>query len=127
MRQSVWKRAWKTYAVGAVAIGTLALVARAALQSHTSDELYQIPDADLSAVVAAADNGDVSAAARLQDHFLFWKEDHATGMVWMRRAADLGNVSSRDELIGELTRSNRPTDRDEAKVLAARWSRPFPH
>jgi hypothetical protein len=95
--------------------------ARGVLRERTSDELYQIQAGELPLVVAAASHGDVSAAERLQDHFLFWAEEPATAQVWMRRAADLGSKASRDLLVDQLARSDREPDRVEAKELAARW------
>lgn len=108
-------------ALAVLTLAVLILLARSVLRERTSDEMYQIPPGELPLVVAAASHGDVSAAERLQDHFLFWAEDRATAQVWMRRAADLGSEASRDLLVDELARSDREPDRAEAKELAARW------
>ena len=126
MKAAGWNRWWTTRAGAAIGIILLCLLVRMAFKTHTSDELYQISPGEFSSVLAAAEKGSPVAAARLRDHYQFWEQDEVKGHIWMRRAAELGDQASRDELIGELSRSDAEADLSEAKSLAKRWARPLP-
>jgi len=109
-------------------LGLVAVIflAHAALRLRTSDELYQIPPAEMASTIAKANGGDVAAAERLQDHFLLSEGDRGAALRWMRRAADLGSSNSRDLLVEELWRGANDSERQEAARLAAQWGRPLP-
>ncbi len=119
-------RSWTTRVGGVLGLVLICLLVRMALKERTSDELYQISSYEMPSVVAAANKGSPAAAARLRDHYQFWAQDQVASNIWRRRAAELGDQSSQDELIGELSRSHAEKDRSEAKSLAARWARPLP-
>lgn len=68
-------------------------------------------------LVQKADAGDGAAAARLSLYYAIFQGDAESGLLWLKRAAALGDVPSQYNLGRELLRQGNPR---EARLWLAR-------
>lgn len=78
---------------------------------------YDLSATEQAALVRKADAGDGAAAARLSLYYAIFQGDAESALLWLKRAATLGDVPSQYNLGRELLRQGNPR---EARLWLAR-------
>ena len=72
------------------------------LLAMSQGDYYNLTKDQLMALKKAAKNGDANAAMKISDYYGFGLQDNENSLIWLKKAAELGNKNAKEVLLETL-------------------------